>query len=91
MKRSEAKKLGQAVGREILTFGDFTPAERADEYKFRQAFYEIVENRKQYAGDVTEELKTDEEWDAFEEGLNIALERYCKKHYWISSISELDD
>jgi hypothetical protein len=81
MTKKEAILLGKEIGDEILNYGDFTFEELKNEDSLGDAFWEIVENRKQYAGDCTEDFRRDSEWEGYEEGLIISLDRYCKKNF----------
>jgi hypothetical protein len=81
MTKKEAILLGKDVADEIIAYGDFTEEEKENEESFRSAFYEIAENRKQYAGDCTEDFRRENDWEGYEEGLMIALDRYCKKNF----------
>lgn len=81
MTKKEARKWGKSMGEEILADGDFTEGERSDEDSFSEAFWEIADNRKQYAGEITEDFRRDSEWEGYEEGLSIALSAYCRKYF----------
>jgi hypothetical protein len=81
MTKREARQMGRAVGREVITHGDFTAEEKEDQDSLSTAFWAIVENRSQYAGDPTEALHTDNLWDGYEDGLSIALSTYLRKHF----------
>ena len=78
MTKKNAIKCGEDVGWEIIAYGDFTEEEKEDDDAFRQAFYEIAENRKQYAGEVTEGFRRDAEWEGYEQGLEKALAKHLK-------------
>lgn len=78
MTKKQAKECGIEVGYEILAYGDFTEEEKAEEDSFVSAFWEIVDNRKQYAGEITEDFRRESEWDGYEEGLNKALTGFLK-------------
>lgn len=93
MTKREARQMGRAVGREVITHGDFTAEEKEDQDSLSTAFWAIVENRSQYAGDPTEAFyergsgsdrsawHTDNLWDGYEDGLSIALSTYLRKHF----------
>jgi hypothetical protein len=81
MTKREARKLGRETGLEILTYGDFTREEKENADNFSEAYWEIAENRKQYAGDTTEDFRHESEWEGYEDGLGLALSDYIKKNY----------
>jgi hypothetical protein len=85
MTKKEAYAIGLEVAEEINANGDFTPKELASEDAFAQAFYEIAENRQQYAGDVTEDFRRDSEWEGYEEGLAAGLAKIVRRRKFASN------
>lgn len=81
MNKKDCINYGIDVAVEILTYGDFTSEELANEEKFIQAFWEIEANRRQYGGLLLEDFRRDQEWDWYEKGLEIGLNRYLKKKF----------
>ena len=79
MNKLEAYLLGKAKAKEIANDGEFTPEELANEDAFIWACHEIESNHRQYAGNITEELKTEAQWDRFDEGFRIQIEREARK------------
>jgi hypothetical protein len=75
MTKKDAIRAGRDVAFEIATYGEFTDKEMESRESYLEACYEISENRKQYAGDVTEDFRRDSEWEGYEEGLNIGLSK----------------
>lgn len=81
MTKRDAYQQGKDIAEAINYDGDFTGKELSSEDNFREAFWEIVENRKQYADDISYDLKTDAQWEAYEEGLARGLDIICKARF----------
>lgn len=87
MTKKDAYAIGLDVADEINANGDFDEKELASEDAFAQAFYEIAENRQQYAGDVTEDFRRDSEWEGYEEGLAAGLAKIVRKRKFATNPS----
>jgi len=79
MTKKDAYKEGLSVADEIVCYGEFTPQEMASEEKYLEACYEIAENRKQYAGDITYDFKRDSEWEGYEDGITAGLQKAARR------------
>ena len=79
MTARDARRLGRENAEEIAACGDFTGEELASRDSWLAAAYEIAENRKQFAGDCTYDFRREEEWEAYEEGVNIGLAKLAPK------------
>ncbi len=79
MTKRDAFNAGREIGREIVTFGDFTEKELATWQSFMEACNEISENRKQYAGEPCEDFRRDSEWEGYEDGLTAAFSAEAKR------------
>lgn len=87
MTKQQAKLYGQSVASDILRYGDFTTEEKNDANLFNEAFYEIADNRTQYAefsifaAEVNKSKKADILWDSYDAGLSEILDKYLEKMF----------
>ncbi len=79
MNAKQAYRLGVESGLEAGRWGDFSPAEVADQDAFTSACAEICENKRQYAGHPGERFSgqpnADSLWDAFDEGEAVGIRK----------------
>ncbi len=84
--RSLEWKIGNDIGKEIITNVDFKSCEPDDEDKITEIFYEVYENRKQYsdfsvlASNINIKENSEELWEQLEKGLGQVLSDYLNKY-----------
>ena len=79
MNAKQAYRLGVESGLEAGRWGDFSPAELAEQDAFTSACAEICENKRQYAGypgyEFNGQSSADRLWDAFEDGEAVGIRK----------------
>ena len=80
MNTKQAYEEGQYKGKDICSNID-TLLGSMGEDNFISEAYDILENHKQFSGDITYELKSDAQWEAFEKGFEIQVKKEVKARY----------
>jgi len=85
MNKRQAYSLGIDSGLESAQYGDFTPAELADEESFAAACSDCCSNKRQYADsptyDFAQERNADSLFDAFDDGESAGIAKGWRKWY----------
>ncbi len=77
MNTKQAYRFGVESGLEAGRWGDFSPAELADQDAFTDACAEICNNKRRYASHLGERFNgqpnADSLWDAFDQGEAVGI------------------
>ncbi len=87
MTKKDAYELGVQSATEAIEYGDFSAEEKEDEDSFREAFWEIEENKQQYddytemASEFNKSRNSEALWEEFGRGEPDTLDQYVEENF----------